>query len=270
MIVVDTNVIGYLLGLVDQRSQAWEDNEIRVGDRVIEVNGREVVDFEDVVYAGIFDGGNTCSVLIEREENGKTVRKRVTLALDEDPVFGIKMPAIKARHRVMLGADEADEFPESLGEDRPRDGDELAAVNGRPVKNILDALGLVESSRGEIALTLRRGLGEDAREWTVKHTPRRKFFSEGAPFKADISFEPAPYVDRVQRGSAADKAGLKKGDRLVGVEEAGQTRMFDSFGDLALAIDASQGNAIRQLLEREGKKIPVDVAPDPRESRPGR
>lgn len=258
------------VGLVDQRSQAWVDNEIRVGDRVLEVNGREVVDFEDVVYAGIFDGGDSVTLKIQRDEAGRPVTRNVTLALDDDPVFGLKLPAIKAKHRVNLTEEEAALFSESLGEDRPRDGDELVSVNGRRVQNFYDAIGLVESSRGEVTLGLRRGLDDEARQWEVRYTPRRKFYGDSSAFMADVSFLPPVYADRIQRGSAADKAGLKPGDRLVGVVEAGQAVRFGSFGELTAAIDASRGNAITLLVERDGKELRLDAAPDPRESRPGR
>lgn len=258
------------VGMIDSRSQAWVDNEIRVGDRVLEVNGREVVDFEDVVYAGIFDGGDSVKLKIQRDEAGKAVTKDVTLALDDDPVFGLKLPAIKAKHRTNLTEEEAGQFPESMGEDRPKDGDELVAVNGRKVLNFYDAVGLVSASRGEIEVTLRRGLDEDAREWKVKYTPRRKFYSDSSAYMADVSFLPPVYVDRIQRGSAAQRAGLKQGDRIVGVHEAGGVRKFNSFGDLTLVMDSSGGNPVRLQIERDGKEMPVDVTPDPRESSPGR
>ncbi|MBE7492334.1 MAG: site-2 protease family protein [Planctomycetes bacterium] len=258
------------VGMIDSRSQAWVDNEIRVGDRVLEVNGREVVDFEDVVYAGIFDGGDSVRLKIRREVDGQPVIKDVTLSLDEDPVFGLKLPAIKAKHRTNLLEDEIARFPESLGEDRPREGDELVAVNGRRVLNFHDAVGLVAASRGEVELTLRRGLDADAREWKVRYTPRRKFYSDTSAFIADVSFMPPVYADRVQRGSAADRAGLKQGDRIVGVHEGDRTRRFDSFGDLTLTMDNSGGRPLRLLVERDGREITLDVTPDPRESSPGR
>jgi len=258
------------VGMIDQRSQAWVDNEIKVGDEVLEVNGREVVDFEDVVYAGIFDGGESVKLKIRREEGGKTITKDVTLALDDDPVFGLKLPAIKAKHRTNLTDEEAARFPESLGEDRPQDGDELVAVNGRKVLNFYDAVGLVSASRGEVELSLRRGLDEDAREWKVKYTPRRKFYSDSSAFMADVSFLPPVYTDRIQHGSAAFKAGLKQGDRLIGVYEGTTPRRFGSFGELTTVIDGSQGNPVRLLIEREGKEMALDVTPDPRESSPGR
>ncbi|MBX3475928.1 MAG: site-2 protease family protein [Planctomycetes bacterium] len=258
------------VGMIDQRSQAWVDNEIKVGDRVLEVNDRDVVDFEDVVYAGIFDGGDSVRLKIEREEGGKTIRKDVTLSLDDDPMFGLKLPAIKAKHRVNLTEEEAAQFPESLGEDRPKDGDEVVAVNGRKVLNFYDALGLIECSRGEVTLSLRRGLDEDARKWDVKYTPRRKFYGDSSAYMADVSFLPAMYADRIQRGSAADRAGLRPGDRISGIVEGAGVRKFGSFGELTSAMDASGGNTIVLVIERDGKQQQLEVTPDPRESRPGR
>ncbi|MCA8914276.1 MAG: site-2 protease family protein [Planctomycetes bacterium] len=279
-----TAVIGFVLafqlgvtfieptvGMIDQSSQAWVDNEIQVGDRVLKVNGREVVDFEDVVYAGIFDGGDSIDLLIERDVDGEKVEKNVTITLDEDPTFGIKLPAIKAKHRVILTEEEAARFPESLGDDRPQEGDEIIKVNGRSVKNAQDAQGFIEVSRGSIELTLQRGFEEDAKQWTVNYTPRRKFYTDGSAYTAGVSTLPPPYVDKIRKGGAADKAGLKSGDHFVGVRGAGGelTKLY-SFGDLTRMVDASNGSPMTVVVERDGKQLDLQVSPEPRESRPGR
>ncbi len=278
-----TAVIGFILafqlgvtfieptvGMVDTRSSAWTNNEIQVGDKILEVNGREVVDFEDVVYAGIFDGGDSIDLLVEREKAGEKARQKITLSLDEDPVFGIKMPGIKAKHRVVLTGDEADRFPETLGEDRPQDGDELVAVDGRVIRNVYDAKGFIEQSRGAIMLTLRRGFGEDARDWQVPYTPRRHFFTDSGAYAADISIIPAPFVNRVRKGGPADVAGLREGDKFVAVAGPNGDEKLHSFGDLTRVVDASNGNQITLVLEREGARHTVDIRPEPRESSPGR
>ncbi|MBZ0136736.1 MAG: site-2 protease family protein [Planctomycetes bacterium] len=278
-----TAVIGFILafqlgvtfieptvGMIDQSSQAWVNNEIQVGDRVLQVNGREVVDFEDVVYAGIFDGGDTIDLVIERDVDGKTIQKDITLQLDEDQTFGIKLPAIKAKHRVILTEEEAARFPEDLGEDRPAEGDEIVAINGYEIRNAQDAQGLIEESRGAIKMKLQRGFGADARVWEVSYTPRRKFYVDGSAYTGGISTLPPPYVDRVRNGGAADKAGLKQGDQFVAVK-AGQGRVeIDSFGDLNRLVDASNGQSMTLVVKRDGKEVDVVVAPDPREARPGR
>jgi regulator of sigma E protease len=259
------------VGMVDQSSQAWVDNEIQVGDRILKVNDREVVDFEDVVYAGIFDGGDSIDLVVEREADGKTVQKDVTITLDEDPTFGIKLPAIKAKHRVILTEEEAARFPAELGEDRPQEGDEILKVNGQAVRNAQDVQGLIEASRGVIKLTLQRGFTADAPRWEVSYTPRRSFFTDGSAYKAGISDLPAPWVDRVRKDGPAAKAGLKSGDRFVAVlGPNGSELKLDSFGDLTRLVDAAGGSAMGLVVERDGKRETVSVTPEPRESRPGR
>lgn len=258
------------VGMVDPRSQAWVDNEIQVGDRVLQVNDRDVVDFEDVVYAGIFDGGDSIHLKLEREENGVTVQKNVTLMLDEDPVFGLKLPAIKAKHRVILTDEEAARFPESLGDDRPKDGDEIISVNGRKVRNAEDAQGFIEVSKGPIQLGLRRGFDEDATEWTVSYEPRRKFWSANSPYVAGIALTPPPYVDRVRKGGPGEAAGLKPGDKLVAVKGTGGEVPILSTADLNRLVDAAGRSPMALVIERDGKRHEVTVTPEERESRPGR
>ena len=259
------------VGMVDQTSQAWVDNEIQVGDRILTVNDREVVDFEDVVYAGIFDGGDTIDLVIEREENGSTVRKKITLTLDEDKTFGIKLPAIKAKHRVILTDAEAERFPESLGDDRPQEGDEILEVNGRRIRNAQEALGYIEQSRGVALLKLQRGFDDDARQWEVSYTPVRKFYTDGSPYTADISTLPPPYVDRIRKGGAADLGGMKTGDRIVGVlAENGNVLEINSFGDLNRFVDASNGTRTTFVIERDGARVNLPMVPQQHDNRPGR
>ena len=279
-----TAVIGFILafqlgvtfieptvGMVSQSSAAWMDNKVKVGDRIIEVNGREVVDFEDVVYSGIFDGGDSIRVKVRRVEDDKSVEKTFDIPLDEDPTFGIKLPGIKAMHRVIISEAEAAKFPESLGEDRPQDGDELIEIDGRAVRNAEDAVGFIARSRGEITLKLRRGLDDDAREWTVKHTPRRSVTTSSAAYNFGMSFTPVPWVDRVRKGGAADVAGLLPGDRPVAVTGTdGVEHKLSSFGDLTRLVDESGGREIVVTVERKGKLVGVPVTPDEREVHPGR
>lgn len=272
------------VGLVDPRSQTWVDNEIQVGDKILTVNGRDVVDFEDVVYAGIFDGGDTIllevaspmldgagnPVLDGEGEPRYQPSRKVTVKLDEDKVFGLKLPAIKAKHRVILTGEEAERFPESLGDDRPEDGDEIVSVNGRPVRNAEDAQGFIETSNGPVVLGLRRGFDEDARKWTVTYEPRRKFWSANSAYVAGIALAPTPYVDRVRKGGPGEKAGLKPGDKLVAVKGPNGETPVLSVGDLNRLVDAAGSGSMTLVIERAGSRVEIVANPEERESRPGR
>jgi regulator of sigma E protease len=259
------------VGMVTQNSQAWMDNEIQVGDRILEANGREVVDFEDVVYAGIFDGGDTIDVLLERDTQEGPLRKRVTLGLDKHPLLGIKTPAISALRRVIITGPEAENFPAELGDDRPRDGDEIVAVNGVRVRNELETLQLIDRSRGPLELTLQRGFNQDARTWQVRYTPRRTFWSDNTPWSLGMSVLPTPVVDQVRRGGPASAAGLRSGDVLSGVVRAdGEIVPIRSMGDLSSLVDASAGMPMALRVIRDGQDLRVEIHPEPRELLPER
>ncbi len=68
---------------------------------------------------------------------------------------------------------------------------------------------------------------------------------------------PAPIVGFVKTGGAADKAGIKTGDRIVnfdGVENPSWTRIEDS----ALLIPEKQ---VALAVEREGRRLTLNIAP---------
>jgi regulator of sigma E protease len=267
------------VGRVSSNSQAWLDNEIQVGDRIVRVNERDVVDFEDVMYAGIFDGGDSIRVVVERpkdgvttaREGGETEEVEFTLSLDPHPVFGILMPSINAKHRVVITRDEAALFPAELGEDRPRDGDEIISVDGRRVRNVDDVMGFLDVARGEVEIGFRRGFHQNARDWTVRYTPRRHFFSDSSLYRAGISHQPPPYVGRMQRGGPAEQAGLQTDDRIVGyVSEDGTEHVINSFGDLGRIVDEHGGRNLTLMVERGEERVQIDVTPVERDHLPGR
>jgi regulator of sigma E protease len=267
------------VGRINPSSQAWVDNEIQVGDRIVRVNEREVVDFEDVMYAGIFDGGKSINVVVERpkdglttaREGGETEEVEITLSLDPHPVFGIMMPSINAKHRVVITADEAKRFPAELGENRPRDGDEIVAVNGRRVRNVDDVMGFLEVSRGEVELGLRRGFHDDAREWTVPFTPRRVFYVDNSAYRAGISDREPPYISQLQRNGPADNAGLKPHDRIVAyVADDGEETPINSFGDLSRVVDEFGSQPLPLVVERGERREFINVTPAERPNHPGR
>ncbi|MCC6572788.1 MAG: site-2 protease family protein [Planctomycetes bacterium] len=258
------------VGAVSPQSKAWMENEVQVGDHITKVNGRNVDDFEDVVYAGIFDGGDKINIEVERKVDGKTVSKSIDIPLDKNDTFGLMLPGIGAKRRVVIEKDEADRFPASLGDNRPQEGDEIVAINGRPVLNEEYAVGNLAVSRGEVELTLRRGT---EKEWKVNYTPARHFTSGAGigGFTAGMGVVPAPYVSNVRRNGAGDKAGLRKGDRIVGYRaDGGEAREIGGFAELTMAVDESKGRNLTLIVERDGGRIELPSAPTEKPSTPGR
>lgn len=258
------------VGQVQPQSKAWVANEIKVGDHITHVNGRPVDDFEDVIYSGVFDGGDRIEVTVDRLENGKSVSKDVAVLLDADPVFGLSLPGIRAKHRVLISGEEAARFDESLGENRPVDGDEIIAVGGRALRNYDDFMGAMSTSRGETTIRFRRGIGEGAREWDVKYTPSRHFTS-GASFNVlGMYISPLGPIRVVKQGGAGDRAGLKEGDRIVAWRNAQGEGRFSSFGEFQDWLNATQGKPQTLIVERGNSRVELAMSADERESAPGR
>lgn len=74
-----------------------------------------------------------------------------------------------------------------------------------------------------------------------------------------------PRIDEVQAGSAAERAGLQKGDIILEVD--GQ--VIDSFSELQQAIITRPGETMSILLDRGGSQLTVTAVPDLREEPDG-
>jgi S1-C subfamily serine protease len=70
--------------------------------------------------------------------------------------------------------------------------------------------------------------------------------------------KPGVRIKEVMPGSAAEKAGLKAGDRLLTLDD----RWTDSVADCyAAAALVKPGQSVKVQAERDGKKIEVTVKP---------
>ncbi len=70
-----------------------------------------------------------------------------------------------------------------------------------------------------------------------------------------------PVVDEVLADSAAAKAGLQQGDRIVSIEGSAMQR----FSDLQRIVGQSPGRPLSFTLERKGKPITVTITPELRD-----
>ena len=67
-----------------------------------------------------------------------------------------------------------------------------------------------------------------------------------------------PVIGRVVKGGAADQAGLRAGDRVV--EAAGES--VTRWEQVVNAVRARPGQVLSLLVERDGARLRIDVAPD--------
>ena len=67
-----------------------------------------------------------------------------------------------------------------------------------------------------------------------------------------------PRVDGVVEGSAAERVGLQKGDRIVSVEG----RIMKSFDDLVMAVITRGGDELKIVVDRQGQLLDKVIVPD--------
>ena len=70
-----------------------------------------------------------------------------------------------------------------------------------------------------------------------------------------------PKVDQVLAGSAAEQAGIRKGDVFVSIDGA----VIDDFADLQQAVVTRAGEPLAVVIDRNGEKINLTVTPQLRE-----
>ncbi len=145
-----------------------------------------------------------------------------------------------------------------------RAGDTVRAIDGRPVETWQELRWRVVQAaiqRGSLRLEIAsdRGhlreavldLGAVAPEDVEKNALERIGLRLYQP-----KFEPA--LGRIEPGGAADRAGLKSGDRVTHVQGVA----IRSWGDFVKAIQASPGKPLVLGVERNGARLAVEVTPE--------
>ena len=114
-------------------------------------------------------------------------------------------------------------------------------------------------TNGEIELTAER----DGKTFTVRYTPRE---NPNAPVKLKNEHIPYPFftplvpIELVPiAGGAAEKAGIKPGDRICEIDG----RNITGYDEYQLTLNRSQGKTLKFKLLRDGKTVEVEVAPHP-------
>lgn len=242
------------IGRVMPGSPAWLAG-LRPGDRVVSVQGRRILGYEDLAHDVAVSAGEV-PVVVERDG------ERHAFRLDPERM-GQGYPQIGVGARV----DRYTLDPEAFDP-----GDEPAYARERA--RILKDAGLRAGDR----VTAINGIPEayaHAWEWELQVDPRAavRVRVERRDGHRDVTLPPLldtvqepdawrigvlPWTDRVEalvaKGAAA-RAGLKAGDRLLSVDGTPVRRR----GDLARALGA--GTDIRRTLAPSGAPLERDLSP---------
>ena len=147
-----------------------------------------------------------------------------------------------------------------------RSGDRIVALDGKPVETRQDVVfGLIDSvsANGRVSFTVRQGKEGPSRVATLRvgdGEVRRKLTEPLALFKG-LGFQfwepPVPAViAKIEPGSPAERAGLKKGDRLI---EANGRPLKDFFDLLDVTATSKPGDELVLRYDRSGSERSVRV-----------
>lgn len=205
------------------------DGKLRAGDRVISIEGDEILTFDDLVSSVENRAGEPLNFVVERA--GAEVRTTITPIL----VTRVKEPLELSESTGLIGV--MPMHPEAVigvadaaspaGAAQLQTFDVVVAARGRPVRRFIDLASALERNRGElIPLTylrprrIERALGGlidlDVYEPHVATVTPEPGESAGLGRAGLESAE--LYVSEVQAGSPEHRLGLRPGDRLVSLD----------------------------------------------------
>ena len=136
-----------------------------------------------------------------------------------------------------------------------KDGDRLIMVNGRKINEVgdLSSILLFETGGKPVTFTVQRG----DRELTfrgIELTPVKDADGTEGGYYLRMSENP---LLRVPENSPLEKAGLKKGDRLVSLDGV----KIQDIEDVRALLDRTAGKTLKAVYERDGKQLETEITP---------
>ncbi|MCM2277082.1 MAG: RIP metalloprotease RseP [Oligoflexia bacterium] len=231
------------------------------GDRILSVNGKPVRRFEEVAQVINDSPGKLVefAVVHPASSSGKPVSISATpIAQSGYSIYGENthvgeidglMPAPRS---TLAGVSDPASVAAKAG---IKTGDQIVEVNGSPVsswEHLEDAYAASRVSSA-IGLKLKRSSGESANVILTKPEKGGTIEEAWGMYSSEL------FVDRTVPGSPAEAAGLRKGDRLIGVGD----RVVQSFFELKDGIQKAGETTgkVRLRWEHEGRIEDREIVP---------
>lgn len=162
-------------------------------------------------------------------------------------VWGEKyMPTANAKYGIV-----ADSLAQKIG---LRNGDMILKVGGREIKDILNIRGEIVYNESGKTITVKRG--ESIIDLSYDKSIVRKLNTRD--LGSFISIRVPFIIDKFAKNSTAEKAGIKPGDRIIGVNNV-QTLYYDEFTEL---MKGKKNESINVGLVRNMDTLMIPVVLD--------
>ncbi len=244
-------VIGYHSYPSEVGTLSFETLEagLRPGDQIVEIDGKEVGSWEELVLAyATREPGAKVPVKVMRGGEAK----RVELTVHRDPKLPINYPDFRGPVELRVGSYEVGSAADDAG---IKPGDTLLSIDGHPIHTWSEFQSLIRHRPDQDIKVLVDRDGEQVE--LSAHTEART--SDQVPrFQLDIEPRHDAVIDFVEAGSPAAKAGIVPGDRIaaVGGKPVGSwygawkaaTFDFPEFAPVAMTIERAGAPAFDVAL----------------------
>lgn len=232
---------------------------LQFGDRILDINGTEIHDFDEVRMAVVLAEPHT-PMLIKVQRDGHVVDCRVTP--ENDPERGLLQIGISPKSGRVITAVEAEPGPPRPDAIQP--GDEVIEVNGKPVRDFFEMYFQLQAADGARVpvVVLRPDPKDPSKKIRVTCTRRLwvQFAKSGdGPYDVGhlLGFVPRRRVLRVNPGSPADVHGIKAGDVIA--EWA--AIKAPTWKEIAASVESNPGVDLDVVLKRNDKLVQTYVRP---------
>jgi len=239
-----------LVGRVMPESAAAEAG-IRDGDRIVEIGGREVTRWDQILPYVQESGSGSVEVVVDRRGT------RIPVAVEPklDPTTGKRILGVRPSpvEPVVVLPD-----PTSIGARAGlQSGDLVQQLGETPIVDAASLDAALEASEGPLEFVVARQKGEagSAREDVQVRVDDGQ---PGAWSRERLGLVPVDFaVGGVAMGSPARQAGIEAGDIFLQI--AG--RAITSFTDVKEQIQSSDGEPLQVVMLRDGQRVELEVVP---------
>ena len=244
---IGTPSLPALLGDIPKESQAYQAG-FRSGDAVLSIEGRTLSYYEELAQIVKASGGKELAFQLEDTENQiKEISVLLKNKVNESPLERKKeigfiegLTVFSTGLRIGVVTD-SPAYQKGL-----RTFDEILKINGSPLRYWRDLEKLIKG-RESFELTFKRGDKEQTAFFTTKAFSLER-----------LGIEPSfLYIEKTGPDTPAQKAGLKRGDRLISIQD----KEIKNWEQVLKQVGDSSGGELKIQYQREGELKTVFVSP---------